>query len=85
MPSERVDPIVILLIATMFLVFAYLLTWFDKHPDLAIKCQFLLMLGVIGVLGRFFWAFGFQQYIRPSANISGGRAFMTAVSAALRL
>jgi len=62
-----VDPIVILLIGTMFLVFAYLLTWFDKHPDLAIKCQFLLMLGVIGVLGRFFWAFGFQQYIRPAA------------------
>jgi len=80
---ERVDPVIIVLIGAMFLVFAYLLTWFDQFPELAQKCQFLLMMGTIGIMSRFFWAFGFGEYIRPDLNVSGARIFFTAVSAML--
>jgi len=78
---ERIDAVVIVLIGAMYLVFAYLLTWFDSFPELATKCQFLLMMGTIGVMARMFWAFGFQEYLRPDLNVSGSRLFLTIVSA----
>jgi len=78
---ERIDPLVIILSVAMFLVFAYLLTWSGKHPDLAQKSMFLLMFGVMGILGRFFWAFAFGEYIKISPNLPVSRAMLTAISA----
>jgi len=78
---ERIGPVVIILISTMILVFAYILTWADTNPKLAQASMSLLVMAMIGIMGRFAWAFIGGQQIRPTLDFSVSRLGLTALSA----
>jgi len=65
----------------MFLIFMWLTTWYDDYPAMATKANFVLVMGILGLIGLVAWGIVGGRKLNITTNFSAVRLALTILTA----